>query len=193
MSWNYQLQDSAKVRFRARTKLMQIIRQDIPERQIRAYNSPKSTWTVHGGRQETNAKYKYKDKKQFNRAKSGWTTKDKDDKRQIQNTKTKTKNNSIMQRVGGRQKTTTTRDICKIQRQNICVRSGFTTECKAKDERRANVQGLQGVGGRARSRAVPAQPARPQRRAAFLSQLCPGAPSYRSLPHKPSFRLDLNF
>ena len=98
-----------------------------------------------------------------------------------------------MQRVGGRQKTTTTRDICKIQRQNICVRSGFTTECKAKEERRANVQGLQGVGGRARSRAVPAQPARPQRRAAFLSQLCPGAPSYRSLPHKPSFRLYLNF
>ena len=89
MSWNYQLQDKTKIRFTARTKLMQIIRQDIPEKQIRAYNSPKSTWTVHGGRQETNAKYKYKDKKQFNRAKSGWTTKDKDDKRQIQNTKTK--------------------------------------------------------------------------------------------------------
>ena len=96
---------------------MQIVRQDIPEKQIRAYNSPKNTWTVHGGRQETNAKYKYKDKKQFNRAKSGWTTKDKDDKRQIQNTKTKTKNNSIMQRVGGRQKTKTTRDKYKIQRQ----------------------------------------------------------------------------
>ena len=36
-----------------------------------------------------------------------------------------------MQRVGGQ---STTRDICKIQRQNLCVRSGFTTECKAKDE-----------------------------------------------------------
>ena len=79
MSWNYQLQDRTKIRFTAGTKLMQIIRQDIPEKQIRAYNSPKSTWTVHGGRQETNAKYKYEDKKQFNCAKTKTkTTRDKD-------------------------------------------------------------------------------------------------------------------
>ena len=81
MSWNYQLQDKTKIRFTARTKLMQIVRQDIPEKQIRAYNSPKNTWTVHGGRQETNAKYK-----------------------------DKIKNNSIVQRVGGRQKTTRDKD-----------------------------------------------------------------------------------
>ena len=92
--------------------------------------------------------------------------------------------------MGGRQRT---RYRWKRQRQNICARSGCTTECKDKDKRRANMQGLQGVGGRARPRAVPAQPARPQRRAAFLSQLCPGAPSYRSLPHKPTFHLYLNF
>ena len=83
----------------------------------------------------------------------------------------------------------TTKKPSKIQMQ----KQGNCDKYKADHKRRANVQGLQGVGGRARSRAVPAQPARPQRRAAFLSQLCPGAPSYRSLPHKTSFRLDLNF
>ena len=83
----------------------------------------------------------------------------------------------------------TTKKPSKIQIQ----KQGNCDKYKADHKRRANVQGLQGVGGRARSRAVPAQPARPQRRAAFLSQLCPGAPSYRSLPHKPSFRLYLNF
>ena len=68
MSWNYQLQDSAKVRFRARTKLMQIIR--LYDYTTRIYLRGKLGPTI------------------VQRVRGPFTV---DDRRQMQNTKTKSK------------------------------------------------------------------------------------------------------